>query len=70
MREIRSYGSVGEPVGNHRLYPDATGAGKFAQAAKTFMDSSTKDTKGEGLRARRSFSQRESRARRVRNSGF
>ena len=22
MREIRSYGSVGEPVGNHRLYPD------------------------------------------------
>jgi len=22
MREIRSYGSVGEPVGNHRLYPE------------------------------------------------
>ena len=22
MREICSYGSVGEPVGNHRLYPD------------------------------------------------
>jgi hypothetical protein len=23
MREICSYGSVGEPVGNHRLYPEA-----------------------------------------------
>ncbi len=22
MREIRSCGSVGEPVGNHRLYPE------------------------------------------------
>jgi hypothetical protein len=22
MREICSYGSVGEPVGNHRLYPE------------------------------------------------
>ena len=22
MREIRSHGSVGEPVGNHRLYPE------------------------------------------------
>jgi hypothetical protein len=22
MREIRSYGTVGEPVGDHRLYPD------------------------------------------------
>jgi hypothetical protein len=24
MREIRSCGSVGEPVGNHRLYPAKT----------------------------------------------
>jgi len=23
MREIRSYGTVGEPVGNYRLYPEA-----------------------------------------------
>ena len=25
MRESRSYGSVGEPVGNHRLYPEEAG---------------------------------------------
>ena len=25
MRESRSYGSVGEPVGNHRLYPEEDG---------------------------------------------
>jgi len=25
MRELRSYGSVGEPVGNHRLYPEEPG---------------------------------------------
>src|SRR6266700_6731889 len=24
MQEICSYGSVGEPVGNHRLYPEAS----------------------------------------------
>ena len=27
MRESRSYGSVGEPVGNHRLYPEEAGGG-------------------------------------------
>jgi hypothetical protein len=27
MREICSYGSVGEPVGNHRLYPEGSGNG-------------------------------------------
>ena len=27
MREIRSYGTVGEPVGNHRLYPETHGNG-------------------------------------------
>jgi hypothetical protein len=25
MRESRSYGSVGEPVGNYRLYPEGPG---------------------------------------------
>jgi hypothetical protein len=25
MRESRSYGSVGEPVGDHRLYPEEPG---------------------------------------------
>ena len=25
MRESRSYGSVGEPVGYHRLYPEEAG---------------------------------------------
>ena len=34
VREIRSHGSVGEPVGNHRLYPDATNGGLAAQGIR------------------------------------
>ena len=36
MREIRSYGTVGEPVGNHRLYPE-----NRSQPAGNFNDCGT-----------------------------
>ena len=34
MRELRSYGSVGEPVGNPRLYPEDSGRLEGGQGRK------------------------------------
>jgi hypothetical protein len=33
MREFCTYGSVGEPVGNHRLYPAETKKSKIGSPA-------------------------------------